>query len=62
LQQRDGAAGTVDRPLDVLRAPVVALDAARELAELLQLVIAQALNAPPLFADRDRLDPACRCR
>src|SRR5256886_6057659 len=41
LQQQDCAAVPVDRPLDVLGAPVVTLDLACDGAELLQLGVAQ---------------------
>ena len=46
----------VDRPLDVLGAPVVTLDLACDGAELLQLGVAQTGRAPPLVAHRDGLD------
>src|SRR5437660_119397 len=56
LQQQDGAASAVDRPLDVLRTSIVALNAARQGSKLLQLGVAQAGLASPLHGDGDGLD------
>src|SRR5579863_2240703 len=62
LQHVNLSAVPIDGPLDVLRPAVMALDAARQLAQPLQFLIAQARTAAQLCSHRDRLDAAVGAR
>jgi hypothetical protein len=62
LQQQDFPGVILDRPFDILRPAVVPFDAAANVAQRIELVIAQTRNTAQWLRDGERLDSSTGTR